>query len=163
MDGRRPPRPESDHPRAMLDRALRIAGPLSAALVVVVAITLRRGDWPAQRFLIVYIAPLSAFSPHDGATSHSRPPDAMQYMIVETNIHGPAPVYARFRERGRMAPDGLVYVSSVVSTDGARCFQLMECDDPRLLDEWMAAWDDLVAFEVVPVISSADAAVRFGR
>jgi hypothetical protein len=62
-----------------------------------------------------------------------------------------------------MAPEGLVYVSSVVSADGTRCFQLMECDDPRLLDQWMAAWADLVAFEVVPVISSADAAVRFGR
>jgi uncharacterized protein DUF3303 len=87
----------------------------------------------------------------------------MQYMIVETNLHGPAPVYARFRERGRMAPDGLTYVSSVVSADGVRCFQLMECDDPRLLEEWMAAWRDLVAFEVVPVISSAEAALRFAR
>jgi hypothetical protein len=87
----------------------------------------------------------------------------MQYLIVETNRHGPAPVYARFRERGRMAPDGLTYVSSVVSTDGSRCFQLMECDDLRLLDEWMAAWEDLVAFEVVPVISSAEAAARFGQ
>jgi hypothetical protein len=87
----------------------------------------------------------------------------MQYMIVETNRQGPAPVYARFRERGRMAPEGLTYVSSVVTADGARCFQLMECDDPRLLDEWMEAWKDLVAFEVVPVISSADAAARFGR
>jgi hypothetical protein len=82
-------------------------------------------------------------------------------MIVETFLHGPAPVYARFRERGRMAPEGLVYVSSVVSDDGTRCFQLMECDEPRLLDEWMAAWRDLVAFEVVPVISSPDAAKRF--
>jgi hypothetical protein len=89
--------------------------------------------------------------------------DAMQYMIVETNRHGPAPVYARFRERGRMAPEGLIYVSSVVSADATRCFQLMECDDPRLLDQWMAAWSDLVAFEVVPVISSAEAALRFGR
>jgi hypothetical protein len=87
----------------------------------------------------------------------------MQYMIVETNRHGPAPVYARFRERGRMAPDGLTYVSSVVSADGMRCFQLMECDDARLLEEWMAAWEDLVAFEVVPVISSPEAALRFGR
>jgi hypothetical protein len=86
----------------------------------------------------------------------------MQYMIVETNRYGPAPVYARFRERGRMAPVGLAYLSSVVSADGTRCFQLMECDDRRLLDEWVAAWDDLVAFEVVLVISSAEAALRFG-
>jgi hypothetical protein len=85
----------------------------------------------------------------------------MQYMVIETFRHGPAPVYARFGERGRMAPEGLTYVSSVVTADGARCFQLMECDDRRLLDEWMAAWDDLVAFEVVPMIGSADAARQF--
>lgn len=85
----------------------------------------------------------------------------MQYMIVETFVHGPEPVYERFRARGRMAPDGLHYVSSVVSTDGRRCYQLMECADRALLDEWMRAWEDLVAFEVVPVTSSAEAAARF--
>jgi uncharacterized protein DUF3303 len=86
----------------------------------------------------------------------------MQYMIVETFVSGPAPVYARFRARGRMAPDGLQYVSSVVSEDGRRCWQLMECDDRAQLDEWMRHWSDLVEFEVVPVISSADAAKQFG-
>jgi hypothetical protein len=85
----------------------------------------------------------------------------MQYMIVETFLHGPAPVYARFRERGRLAPDGLRYLSSVVSADGGRCFQLMECADPSLLEAWMRAWRDLVAFEVVPVVSSAEAASRY--
>ena len=84
-------------------------------------------------------------------------------MIVETFTHGPAPVYARFRERGRLAPDGLVYDGSVVAAaDGSRCWQLMTCDDPALLEAWMAAWRDLVHFEVVPVITSADAATRFG-
>ena len=86
----------------------------------------------------------------------------MQYMIVETFTQGPAPVYARFRERGRMAPPGLHYDSSVVTTDGARCFQLMTCDEPALLEAWMAAWRDIVEFEVVPVIASAEAAARFG-
>jgi hypothetical protein len=85
----------------------------------------------------------------------------MQYMIVETFLRGPAPVYARFRERGRMAPDGLRYVSSVVTLDGNRCYQLMECEDRALLEEWMRAWSDLVAFEVEPVIGSAEAAERF--
>ena len=85
----------------------------------------------------------------------------MQYMIVESFVHGPEPVYRRFRERGRLAPDGLRYVSSVVSLDGSRCFQIMECDDPALLEGWMKSWDDLVHFETVPVISSADAASRF--
>ena len=82
-------------------------------------------------------------------------------MVVETFLHGPEPVYARFRAHGGMAPDGLRYVISVVTTNGRRCFQLMECDDRALLDRWMAAWSDLVAFEVFEVISSADAAARF--
>jgi hypothetical protein len=86
----------------------------------------------------------------------------MQYMVVETFRHGPGPVYARFRERGRLAPEGLRYVTSVVSADGARCYQLMECGDRALLEAWTAAWADLVAFEVVPVVSSAEAAARFG-
>ena len=86
----------------------------------------------------------------------------MQYMIVETFRHGAAPVYARLRADGRLTPEGLTYVSSVVSVDGERCYQLMECEEPRLMDEWMAAWADLVAFEVVPVIASAEAARRFG-
>lgn len=86
----------------------------------------------------------------------------MQYMIIETYIQGPGPVYARFRARGRMAPEGLQYVSSVVTADGSRCYQLMECDDRSLLDRWIAAWSDIVAFEVLPVISSAEAAARFG-
>jgi hypothetical protein len=72
-------------------------------------------------------------------------------------------IVVELERAARMAPEGLTYLSSVVSADGARCYQLMECDDPRLLDEWMAAWNDLVAFEVVPVISSAEATVRFGR
>ena len=86
----------------------------------------------------------------------------MQYMIIETYTHGPGPVYARFRERGRMAPDGLRYVSSVVTADGNRCYQIMECDDRTLLDHWIDAWSDIVAFEVLPVISSAEASARFG-
>jgi uncharacterized protein DUF3303 len=85
----------------------------------------------------------------------------MHYMIIETFTHGAEPVYARFRERGRMAPEGLEYVSSVVTSDGRQCFQIMACDDRSLLDNWMAAWRDLVAFEVIPVISSAEAALRF--
>lgn len=86
----------------------------------------------------------------------------MQYMIVEHFRHGPTPVYARFREQGRLAPAGLHYVSSWVTADGSRCYQLMECDDPALLQVWVRAWQDLVEFEVIPVISSAEAADRFG-
>jgi hypothetical protein len=71
-----------------------------------------------------------------------------------------APVYRRFREKGRMAPDGLQYVSSWVDERLERCWQLMDAGDPALLDEWMANWSDLVEFEVHPVITSAQAAER---
>jgi len=85
----------------------------------------------------------------------------MLYMIIERfKNHDAAPVYRRFRERGRLAPDGLTYVSSWVTTNMTTCFQVMECDDPRLLDQWMARWSDLVDFEIIPVITSAQAAER---
>ena len=72
-----------------------------------------------------------------------------------------AAVYRRFRDHGRLAPEGLRYVSSWVTDDMQRCFQVMECDDRALLDQWIAAWDDLVDFEVIPVITSAEAAAAF--
>jgi hypothetical protein len=83
----------------------------------------------------------------------------MLYMIIEHFRNGdPKPVYARFRERGRLAPEGLTYVSSWVTEDLAHCYQVMECDDRSLLDQWMAAWSDLVEFEVIRVVTSAQAA-----
>jgi Protein of unknown function (DUF3303) len=82
-------------------------------------------------------------------------------MVIERFTQGPAPVYARAAERGRMLPDGLVYVDSWVDERGLdRCFQLMETDDPALFDEWIANWSDLAEFEVVPVVGSAEAARR---
>jgi hypothetical protein len=86
----------------------------------------------------------------------------MKYMVIETFLAGPLPVYERFREKGRMAPEGLTYVDSWVTTDGMQCFQLMECEDESLLGEWMVAWKDLVSFETIPVMTSADAARKFG-
>lgn len=83
----------------------------------------------------------------------------MLYMVVEHFRNGDAlPVYRRFRDRGRLAPTGLRYVASWVSEDLRRCFQIMECDDPSLLAEWTARWEDLVDFEVIPVVTSAEAA-----
>jgi hypothetical protein len=69
-----------------------------------------------------------------------------------------APVYQRFRERGRMAPAGLTYVSSWVDQNLERCYQIMETEDPALLDQWIANWSDLVDFEVYPVLTSQEAA-----
>ena len=87
----------------------------------------------------------------------------MLYMIIEHFRNGDAkPVYARFRAKGRLAPEGLQYVNSWVTPDLTTCYQVMESDDPRLLDEWLAAWSDLVEFEVIPVITSAQAAARSG-
>ena len=82
----------------------------------------------------------------------------MQYMVVEHFRDGnPVPVYRRFREQGRMAPEGLRYVSGWVAEDLRCCFQIMECEDRALLEQWTARWADVVEFEIIPVITSADA------
>jgi hypothetical protein len=82
-------------------------------------------------------------------------------MVVEKFTQGPEPIYARLAERGRMMPDGLTYIDSWIDeTDRSRCFQLMETDDLALFDEWTSNWDDLMEFEIVPVIGSAEAAAR---
>ena len=87
----------------------------------------------------------------------------MQFVIVENFRNRDAvPVYRRFRDRGRLAPDGLRYVASWVADDLSRCFQVMECEDRRLLDEWMSNWEDLIDFEVIPAITSAEAAAAIG-
>ena len=83
------------------------------------------------------------------------------YMVIEHFRNGEAaPVYQRFRERGRMAPDGLTYVSSWVDQDLTRCYQLMQTADHALLDQWIANWQDLVEFEVHPVMTSQEAAEK---
>lgn len=85
----------------------------------------------------------------------------MQYMVIEHFRNGNAvPVYRRFRDRGRLAPEGLTYVASYVSHDLTCCYQVMDCTDRRRLDEWMAQWADIVDFEVIPVIASAEALAR---
>jgi hypothetical protein len=81
-------------------------------------------------------------------------------MVVERFRQGAEPVYARAAEHGRMLPDGLVYVDSWIDTKLETCFQLMETDQPALLDEWIARWDDLVDFEVLEVLTSIEAARR---
>lgn len=85
----------------------------------------------------------------------------MRYLIVEHFRNGDAaPIYERFRARGRLAPDGLRYIDSWVTEDLTRCYQVMESDAETLLQEWIDAWSDLVDFEVHPVITSAEAMAR---
>ena len=85
----------------------------------------------------------------------------MLYMIVEHFRGGDArPVYRRFRDAGRLAPDGLQYIASWVTLDMTTCYQMMECEERRLLDQWIADGSDLVDFEVIPVMPSAEAVQR---
>ena len=85
----------------------------------------------------------------------------MLYMIIERfKNRDPVPVYRRFRDQGRLAPEAVHYVSSWVTQDMTRCYQLMECEDRLLLEQWIARWSDIVDFEVVPVITSAQAVER---
>src|SRR5690349_17752225 len=82
----------------------------------------------------------------------------MLYFVIERfRNRDPVPVYRRFRNRGRLLPDGVRYVSSWVTEDLTTCFQIMDCDDRAGLDRWIDAWIDLVDFEVTPVMTSADA------
>jgi hypothetical protein len=85
----------------------------------------------------------------------------MLYMVIERYLDGPEAVYQRAAASGRMLPDGLAYLSSWVTAEGMdRCFQLMETEDPALFDAWTERWSDLVAFEIVPVVTSGEAAAR---
>jgi len=88
----------------------------------------------------------------------------MLFMIVEHFKNAdPLPIYRRFRDRGRMAPEGLQYISSWVDEKFERCFQLMETTDRKLLDQWIANWSDIAEFEVYPVATSTEAASRIAH
>ena len=81
----------------------------------------------------------------------------MHYLVIETfRNRDPIPVYRRFRAEGRLAPPGLGYITSWITEDITRCYQVMEAADRGLLDEWMARWSDLIDFEVFPVLTSAE-------
>jgi Domain of unknown function (DUF3303) len=83
----------------------------------------------------------------------------MLYMVIETFRDGnPVPVYRRFRDLGRLMPEGVEYQGRWVTDDLRRCLQVMKCADRRLLDEWIANWSDITDFEVNPVVTSAEAA-----
>src|SRR5690606_5549986 len=76
----------------------------------------------------------------------------MLFMVIEHFRDQDAKaVYRRFRDKGRMMPDGLAYVGSWVAADLGRCFQLMEADDATLLQRWVAEWSELAECELVAV------------
>lgn len=82
----------------------------------------------------------------------------MLYMVIEHfKGENAVPVYRRFRDEGRLAPEGLNYISSWVDDKFQRCFQLMETDDRKLLNGWIANWNDIVDFEVFEVMTSKEA------
>jgi uncharacterized protein DUF3303 len=81
----------------------------------------------------------------------------MLFMVIERFKGRDAKaVYRRFRDHGRGAPDGVTYVGSWIEASFDRCFQLMECDDVRLLQQWVLHWADLIEFEIVPVVPSTE-------
>lgn len=87
----------------------------------------------------------------------------MLYLVIEHFRNGdPLPIYQRLRDEGRLMPEGLAYVSSWITEDLTRCYQVMETSDRGLLEEWIGRWSDLMEFEVLPVLSSAEVQGRLG-
>ena len=85
----------------------------------------------------------------------------MLFMVIERFRNGdPLPVYRRLRDQGRMVPASLKVQGSWITDDLSNCYQVMETDNRALLDEWMSHWNDIVDFEVIPVITSAQAQTR---
>ncbi len=81
----------------------------------------------------------------------------MLFMVIERFKQGDArPIGKRFKVSGRMLPEGVTYHASWVDSTGTRCFQLMEAERPEWLNTWVNLWEDLVDFEIVPVLTSAD-------
>ncbi|MDJ0745083.1 MAG: DUF3303 family protein [Xenococcaceae cyanobacterium MO_167.B27] len=81
----------------------------------------------------------------------------MLFMVVEHFEKGRTKdIYHRLQEKGRMMPEGLKYVDSWISANFDRCFQLMECDDPGLFQEWVLQWQDLFELEIIPVVPSKE-------
>ena len=88
----------------------------------------------------------------------------MLFMVIETFRNQDAKaVYRRFREQGRLMPDGIGFVGSWVTADLTRCYQVMECADITLLQRWTAQWSDLVQFDIVPVVEGKDTAAALAE
>jgi hypothetical protein len=86
----------------------------------------------------------------------------MLYMVIERFRDAPA-IYQRLREKGRMMPEGLEYVSSWIAVDLKTCWQLMRTDNESLFQAWTDSWKDLMDFEIVPVRTSAEVRERMEK
>ncbi len=83
----------------------------------------------------------------------------MLFMVVEDfRNRDRKAIYRRFRDKGRMAPEGLQFVNSWMTADMSRCFQLMETDDVTLFQKWVAEWCDIGEYEIVPVVTGKETA-----
>jgi hypothetical protein len=81
----------------------------------------------------------------------------MLFMVIERFKDGDTgAIGKRFKQSGRMLPDGVTYHVSWVDLAGTRCYQVMEAPNQELLNTWVSHWHDLVDFEIVPVLASAD-------
>jgi len=110
----------------------------------------------AQRRRIPQTIPIAYIT---GFLRNDRKDAIMLYMVIERFKEGAAPgIYRRFREKGRMMPEGLEYVSSWVDRDFKICYQLMRTEDFILFDKWIDSWRDLMKFEIIPVRTSSEAA-----
>jgi hypothetical protein len=81
----------------------------------------------------------------------------MLFMVVERFKGGDVTAIGeRFERRGRMLPEDVTYHASWVDADGGRCFQVMEAPSIESLNPWVSCWNDLVDFEIIPVLASTD-------
>lgn len=88
----------------------------------------------------------------------------MLFMVIERfRSQDAKSVYRRFREKGRMLPEGVTFVNSWVEADLSRCFQVMECGDVTLLQRLVAEWSDLIHFEIVPVVPGKETAAALAE
>jgi hypothetical protein len=88
----------------------------------------------------------------------------MTFLIIETFKKDKIKiVYEKVAEKGRMLPEGLKYIDSWVDMNLTKCYQIMTCDDEKKLKEWILKWDDLVDFEIIPVLTSKEASEKVHR
>lgn len=85
----------------------------------------------------------------------------MLYMVIEKFYPDKIKdLYKRFEEKGRMMPEGVNYINSWINEEVSICYQVMESSSEEKLQEWISHWNDLAGFEIIPVITSAEAKTK---